>query len=135
MQLSKIKEGRFYQTKKGIGKCVHIGMRQLRMDIVEPAAAGVVYVDPKEVEHEIPKGNEPKREAGPNEGTLKKKDNGRWSIFHADGTELFEASCGSVMEVLVGGHWIKTSIEHSGKDYYATAQGVKLCEGLPARSV
>lgn len=65
---------------------------------------------------------------------LKQNVNGRWSIYEGD-REMHALSCGSLIEVHIGGHWISTTIEHSDRrgGYYATTPGVRLCEGLVAR--
>lgn len=69
------------------------------------------------------------------EGKLKKNECGRWVIFCELGVEAYESSLtsGSVCEINVAGHWIRTRIEHNGKEYYATVPGVKLYTGMPAR--
>lgn len=65
---------------------------------------------------------------------LKQNVNGRWSIYDGD-IESECLSCGSQIDVLIGGHWIHTQIEHSASrgGYYALTPGVRLTEGLPAR--
>ena len=58
----------------------------------------------------------------------------RWEISY-DEDQSIELTSGSVCEVKVGGHWIYTGIESSNGEYYATARGVQLVNGLPARPV
>jgi hypothetical protein len=66
-------------------------------------------------------------------GHLLKNGSDRWTIVATDGHDV-ELSCGSVIEVRIGGSWIRTSIEHSSRDgYYATTKGIRLCDELPAR--
>jgi Domain of unknown function (DUF5348) len=69
-----------------------------------------------------------------NEGTLRLNAIDRWEIVHDDGTILKSLSCGDVIQVHIGGHWIETRIEHD-RAYYAVLPGVQLCKGLRARSV
>jgi hypothetical protein len=56
-----------------------------------------------------------------------------------DDTRGLELTSGDVCDVQVGGHWIRTRIEFlhapGGGDYYAVERGVRLCRGLPARTV
>jgi len=66
------------------------------------------------------------------EGTLRKDENGRWEIVGEDGKSRVFTS-GATLEVCVGRHWLSTSIEHDGTDYYASCPGVRLVKGLPAR--
>lgn len=68
------------------------------------------------------------------QGELQKNDNHRWEIAIRGEEYPLELSCGSVIEVKIDGHWIRTSIEH-GSDcgYYATKRGIRLCHGLIAR--
>lgn len=65
-------------------------------------------------------------------GYLLKGSSGRWSIMGHGGHD-FELSSGSVIEVRIGKTWIRTSIEHNGREYYATTKGIRLCDELPAR--
>lgn len=59
MNFKRINVGRTYQTKQGIGICLSCaGGKQAKFDI----AGKVVWLPPKEVEYEIPKGEEPKAE-------------------------------------------------------------------------
>jgi uncharacterized protein DUF5348 len=55
----------------------------------------------------------------------------RWEIVNGDWE--FELHCGTVIELLIGAHWIKTRIEHSGGNYYSTEPGTQLQRGLEAR--
>ena len=68
------------------------------------------------------------------EGHLIKNDIGRWEITTEDGRE-FQLTSGSVCEVLVGKHWVRTSVESSNGSYYATTPGVLLMKGIPARTI
>lgn len=63
---------------------------------------------------------------------MKKNENHRWEIA-VRGEWPLELSCGSVIELKIGGHWIRTSVEHGSNGYYATTRGVQLCAGLIAR--
>lgn len=65
-------------------------------------------------------------------GTLRKNENDRWEIVERSGHTI-ELSSGSVVEVLVAGQWIRTSIEHNGREYYATTRGIRLCAEMSAR--
>jgi hypothetical protein len=91
-------------------------------------------------------------------GTLRMTDLDKWEIVDSEG-RVCVLSSGSVCEVEIGGHWIRTRLEychgwadpgrgvpiargngpacgawsnHAGH-YYAVERGVLLCEGLPAR--
>jgi hypothetical protein len=93
-------------------------------------------------------------------GTLRMNDLDKWEIVYGRNEDrVIELSSGSVCEVQIGGHWIRTSIEycHGWTDpgrgvpiargdgpacgawsdhpghYYATERGVLLCAGLLAR--
>lgn len=69
-----------------------------------------------------------------NTGTLRLNEGARWEIVDGDGVMLAELHCGDVIECKVGGHWIPTSVEHNTRQgYFATASGVRLQNGLPAR--
>lgn len=65
-------------------------------------------------------------------GELKKNENHWWEI-DLRGEYPLELSCGSVIELNIGGVWIRTRIEHGSNGYYATTRGVQLCTGLTAR--
>lgn len=47
------------------------------------------------------------------QGHLKLQDNGRYAIFH-------ELTSGDVVEVLIDGKWVSTSVESSRGEYYLT---------------
>jgi hypothetical protein len=73
-------------------------------------------------------------------GILRRNRNGRWAIDLPEGAidgpdspDSVQLTSGDVVEVQIAGHWISTSVEHDGKDYYAATRGVRLCAGLPAR--
>lgn len=61
-------------------------------------------------------------------------ENERWNVIHNihkhDYTVL---TSGSFVEVKVGRKWIPTTIEHNGKDYYATTRGLALSNQMQAR--
>lgn len=61
-------------------------------------------------------------------GRLKRTPVGRWSIG-----DDFEITSGCVIEVKIDRHWIRTCIEHNGRDYYATVSSIRLHAGLEAR--
>jgi hypothetical protein len=90
-------------------------------------------------------------------GTLRRNDLDKWEIVDADGHTCVLSS-GSVCEVQIAGHWIRTWLEYChgwqpsralrsypagaeacgvqgehASHYYAVDRGVVLCEGLPAR--
>ncbi len=65
-------------------------------------------------------------------GTLVRSAIGRWAIKTNDG-QIYEITSGEVIEVNVAGHWIRTRIEHNGKDYVAMVDGVKLYQGMGTR--
>jgi hypothetical protein len=75
------------------------------------------------------------REVTPMEitGQLRKNDD-NWEIVD-DAGRACVLPAGSVCEVQVAGHWIRTRIEynHQTRNYYAVEAGVLLCEGLGAR--
>jgi Domain of unknown function (DUF5348) len=59
-------------------------------------------------------------------GTLRKNSNDRWEIVDdQDKNRTLELSSGSVCEVQIAGHWIRTRIEFAhgsgGGDYYVRA--------------
>jgi Domain of unknown function (DUF5348) len=62
---------------------------------------------------------------------LVRTDQNRWAIF-GNGIDR-ELTSGDVIEVLIGGRWVRTGIECSGSVYYATTAGLHLMSGLPAR--
>lgn len=56
MKIKDIKVGRMYQTKLGIGECLTVGGTfppSVRINIKHPMPLGVMYVQPKDVLHEI----------------------------------------------------------------------------------
>lgn len=65
-------------------------------------------------------------------GTLIRSVTRRWAIKTSDG-RIYEVTSGEVIEVNVAEHWIRTRIEHNGKDYIAMVDGVKLYQGMDAR--
>lgn len=65
-------------------------------------------------------------------GNLVRSAKGRWAIKTNDG-RIYEITSGEVIEVKIAGHWIRTRIEHNGKDYVAMIDGVKLYQGMSAR--
>lgn len=70
------------------------------------------------------------------EGQLFRNDiNERWNVVFAVKPEpdYDVMTSGSFLEVKIGKKWIPTTIEHNGKDYYATTQGLALSNGLRAR--
>lgn len=144
MQIKQIKPGCWYQTKQGIGLCLAAGGTRppsVKFNIVKPLPRGTVYLAPREVQYEIPEGDEPA--AAPAQadddyitGTLSKNSNGRWQIDYTwdDGVAgTHELSSGSAVELAIAGMWIKTSIEHNGKHYYPTTPGISLSAGMLAR--
>ena len=70
------------------------------------------------------------------QGKLDKNELGRWEIVDDLGTVLFEVTSGDVIEVYSFHRqdWIKTRIEHNGRDYVAMV-GVGLYIGQLARTV
>ena len=145
MQISKIKKDAWYQTKQGIGQCLAVGGThppKAKFNIVKPLPRGTVWLLPKEVEYELPKGDAPTLQSGQAEtpgfttGTLHKNDNGRWAIAYCcaqDQYQQVELTSGSVIELRIADHWIETSIEYNGEDYYATTPGIALAFGQAAR--
>lgn len=67
------------------------------------------------------------------EGKLRKNDNKRFEIRCDQDGRRYELTSGDLVEIKVAGHWIRTRVEHNGKDYYATVAGAQLQEGLDAR--
>lgn len=65
-------------------------------------------------------------------GSLIRSKTHRWAIKTDDGL-IYEITSGDIIEVNVGGHWIRTRIEHNGKDYIAMVSGVKLYQGVEVR--
>lgn len=65
-------------------------------------------------------------------GSLQLNESKRWELTRRDCVAL-ELSCGAVIELNVGGAWIRTRIEHDGRGYYAVTRGLQLCAGLRAR--
>jgi hypothetical protein len=63
-------------------------------------------------------------------------ENERWLVVFQVKPEpdYVTLTSGSIVEVNIGGHWIRTRVEHNGKDYYAVTQGVKLQTNLKART-
>ena len=60
MQIKQIKLGHWYQTTLGIGKCLAVRGTGVRFDFIDrknPSPAR--WMTPKEVDYEIPKGEEP----------------------------------------------------------------------------
>jgi hypothetical protein len=56
MQIKAIKVGKMYQTRLGIGVCVEKPKTfpvTVKINITHPLPRGVVYVVPRDVEHEI----------------------------------------------------------------------------------
>ncbi len=47
------------------------------------------------------------------QGQLRKQENGRYAVY-------YELTSGDCVEVLIDGHWEKTSVESSRGDYYLT---------------
>lgn len=62
----------------------------------------------------------------------------RWLIVYKvgktrDESDWYTVTSGEVIEVNVGGQWVRTRIEHNGKGYYAVVPGVNLANELKAR--
>lgn len=55
MQIKQIKVAHWYQTKQGIGKCLNVSAKSAKFEL----PSEVAWLAPKEVEYEIPKGDEP----------------------------------------------------------------------------
>lgn len=67
---------------------------------------------------------------------LKNNNTERWHIIIDENQpDHIELTSGSVIEVKIGKHWVATRIEFGSKNYYATTQGVLLCNNLPARTI
>ena len=65
-------------------------------------------------------------------GTLERSETGRWAIKTEKG-RLVEITSGEVIEIEVAGYWIRSRIEHDGRDYIAMVSGVRLYRGMKAR--
>jgi hypothetical protein len=81
-------------------------------------------------------------------GKLRRNDLDKWEIVDDEG-RVCVLSSGSVCEVQIAGHWIRTRLEYChgwtepaaacgaqdehASHYYAVERGILLCEGLPAR--
>jgi hypothetical protein len=65
------------------------------------------------------------------QGVLRKNENDRWEF--AD----YELTSGDVVEILIGPHWIKGRMEHSGREYVflvaEDAATLRLSVGMKAR--
>ena len=55
MQIKQIKVDHWYQTKQGVGKCLNVSAKSAKFEL----PSEVVWLTPKEVEYEIPRGDEP----------------------------------------------------------------------------
>lgn len=67
------------------------------------------------------------------EGILRKNTIDRFEVFDQKNNRDFEITSGCVIEVNIGGQWIKTRIESTMGGYYAVQQGVQLLPGLKVR--
>jgi hypothetical protein len=66
-------------------------------------------------------------------GTLERSETGRWAIKISQTGRLIEITCGDVVTVSIGGHWIRTRVEHDGSDYISMIVGIKFYRGMPVR--
>jgi len=73
-------------------------------------------------------------------GKLHLNEIGRWEILDLE-YKRYELTSGDLVEVAVGSHWIRTRIESRSapnppftSEYYATVPGIRLYEGMPART-
>lgn len=67
------------------------------------------------------------------EGILRKNTIDRFEVYDQKNDRDFEITSGCVIEVNIGGQWIKTRIESTMGGYYAVQQGVQLLPGLKVR--
>jgi hypothetical protein len=65
-------------------------------------------------------------------GTLTRTQAKRWAIQDRSG-QLFELSCGEIIQVLIENQWFTTRLEHNGTDYYAVTAGIRLYSGMRTR--
>src|SRR4051794_636295 len=55
MQIKQIKVDHWYQTNQGIGKCLNVSAKSAKFEL----PSEIAWLTPKEVDYEIPKGDEP----------------------------------------------------------------------------
>ena len=61
MQIKRIKAGQWYQTKDGIGKCISVSARGVKVEL----DGQEVWLSSSDVQHEIAAGQEPQAETDP----------------------------------------------------------------------
>jgi hypothetical protein len=65
MRLKDIKPGRWYQTARGVGRCLRAGGTHppsVQLEIIHPFPQGRVYLAPRDVQHEVPAPESPRQE-------------------------------------------------------------------------
>jgi hypothetical protein len=71
VKLKDVKPGRWYETTRGVGRCLAAGGTHppsAQFDIVAPFPQGKVYVSPRDVLLEVPDPTAPRQQEGPGDG-------------------------------------------------------------------